>query len=386
LEHSCRIELSESALRHNLRFLRRHAGSRIRVVSVVKANAYGHGLATYVPLAERCGQRDFAVFNATEAAAVVAARAHPSTQVLVMGDIENQDLPWAIANGVAFYVFNLHRLDGAIRAARRLGKAARIHLELETGLHRTGLNGRSLKTALARILAAPDAIVVEGLCTHYAGAESIGNFFRIQRQIERFDQLTATVREAGVRYRVRHSACSAAALNYPETMMDMVRIGIAQYGYWPSQESRMEYLRRTGRRRPHSPLRRILSWKSRVMDLKSVAAGEFVGYGNSYQTTRRQRLAAVPVGYYHGFARSLSNLGHVLIRGRRCAAVGVVNMNMLMADVTDVPDVRLGDEVVLIGNQGDQEITVGAFGEMLQDLNYEVLVRLPAEIPRVVVP
>jgi alanine racemase len=121
------------------------------------------------------------------------------------------------------------------------------------------------------------------------------------------------------------------------------------------------------------------------MDLKFVGPGEFVGYGTHYQTTRRQRLAAVPVGYFHGFARNLSNLGHVLIGGRRCAAVGMVNMNMLMVDATDLPQVKLGDEVVLIGNQGDQEITVGTFGEMTRDLNYEVLVRLPAEIPRLVV-
>jgi alanine racemase len=286
---------------------------------------------------------------------------------------------------VAFFVFNLHRLDGAIRTARKVGRRAHIHLEVETGLHRTGLEGRALTTALARLAAASDAVAVDGLCTHFAGAESTGNYYRIQKQIDTFAALSARVAGAGIGTPSRHAACSAASLNYPETCYDLVRMGIVQYGYWPSQESRVEYLRRNGRRRLTSPLRRILSWKSRVMDVKTVKAGEFVGYGNQYLTSRRQKLAAVPVGYYHGFARNLSNLGHVLIGGQRCGAVGVVNMNMLMADVTDVPSVKIGDEVVLIGNQGQQEITVGAFGEMTQDLNYEVLVRLPAEIPRVVV-
>jgi len=385
MKHSCRLELSKSALQHNLRFLRREIGPAVTLVSVVKANAYGHGVETYVPLAEECGQREFAVFNATEAAEVLAARTREDTRVMVMGDLDNDDLAWAIERGVAFFVFNLHRLDGAIRTARKVGCRAHIHLEVETGLHRTGLEGRALTTALSRLAAAADAVAVDGLCTHFAGAESTGNYYRIQKQIDTFAALSARVAGAGIGTPSRHAACSAASLNYPETCYDLVRMGIVQYGYWPSQESRVEFLRRNGRRRPMSPLRRILSWKSRVMDVKTVKAGEFVGYGNQYLTSRRQKLAAVPVGYYHGFARNLSNLGHVLIGGQRCGAVGVVNMNMLMADVTDLPGVKIGDEVVLIGTQGAQEITVGAFGEMAQDLNYEVLVRLPAEIPRVVV-
>jgi alanine racemase len=133
-------------------------------------------------------------------------------------------------------------------------------------------------------------------------------------------------------------------------------------------------------------LRRVMKWYSRVMAIQHVAPGEFVGYGNAYLTTRCQRIASVPVGYAHGFSRSLSNLGHVLVHGRHAQVVGTVNMNMMLVDVTDMPDVRPGDEVVIIGRQGRLSISVGSFSDLTRNLNYEVLVRIPSEIPRVVVP
>lgn len=384
VRHASCIELSEAALCSNLRFLRKQLGSTVELMSVVKANAYGHGLQTYAPLAERCGVRHFGVFAATEAEVLLRCK-RPDTAVTILGAIDNDDLPWAVENGVAFYVFNRHRLAGAVRAARKVGRPARIHVELETGLNRTGFNARSLTALVSALQDGGPHLEVVGTCTHYAGAESVGNYYRIRQQIEVFHRMVARLQEHGVPVGKRHTACSAAALTYPETVLDMVRVGIAQYGYWPSRESRLFFLKQNARGRRTSPLRRVMKWRSSVMDVKSVPAGEFVGYGNHYQTTRRMRLASVPVGYYHGFARDLSNLGHVLIRGQRCPVVGVVNMNMLTVDITDNRLARIGDEVVLIGNQGDQEITVGAFGEMSQDLNYEVLVRLPAEIPRVVV-
>lgn len=140
-----------------------------------------------------------------------------------------------------------------------------------------------------------------------------------------------------------------------------------------------------GKPRFVDPLKRVISWKSRVMGVKAISPGEFIGYGTSYLTTRKQTVALVPVGYSHGFPRILSNLGHVLIHGRRALVVGMVNMNMMTVDVTDIPGVKRGDEVVLIGKQGKQQITVTGFSDLTRFLNYEVLVRLPQETPRAVV-
>jgi len=194
------------------------------------------------------------------------------------------------------------------------------------------------------------------------------------------------VRERGLAPRYRHTACSAATFSYPQTQMDLVRVGIAQYGYWPSQETRMRFLLRQQEKNGapvKDPLRRVMRWVTSVMSVKTVEAGEFVGYGRSHLTTRRQRIATIPVGYGQGFPRVLSNLGYVLVKGRRAPVVGVVNMNLTTVDVTEIPDVQAGDEVVLIGRQGREAISVGWFGDITRMLNYEVLVRIPRDVPRV---
>jgi alanine racemase len=170
--------------------------------------------------------------------------------------------------------------------------------------------------------------------------------------------------------------------------MDMVRIGIAQYGFWPSKEAEMDFCLRQqeqNRKKWVDPLRRVMRWKSWVMNVKEIPPGEFVGYGTSYLTTRRQKVASVPVGYFHGFHRSLSNRGYILVNGKRCQVVGLVNMNMMMVDVTDADGVKVGDEVVIIGSQKKRSIPVGSFSDMTRFLNYEILVQLPSEIPRIVV-
>lgn len=382
--HGSWIELSESALRSNLRFLRRLVGARTEIASVVKGNAYGHGIEAFVPLAERCGVRRFATFSASEALRVAACRRQGSG-IMIMGDLSDEAVPWAVEEGISFYIFDLPRLDRAVRAARRIGRPARVHLELETGLNRTGLAGRSLERVAERVLGAGDAVLVEGVCTHFAGAESIGNQVRIERQIADFKIKVEQLEASGIRPRTRHTACSAAALSYPETRLDLVRIGIAHYGFWPTAETRMRYLAEHRSRGRTDPLRRVMTWKSRVMSFKTVRPGEFAGYGISHQAIRREKLATVPVGYYHGFSRSLSNLGYVLVGGERAPVRGLVNMNMILVDVTDLGGVRRGSEVVIIGRQGNAEISIASFADMLNHLNYEVLVRLPNELPRVVV-
>lgn len=168
----------------------------------------------------------------------------------------------------------------------------------------------------------------------------------------------------------------------------MVRIGIAHYGFWPSQETKMQYILNGGTanaRREHDPLKRVMTWKSKVMNIKNIDQGEFVGYGTSYLTQQAQRIAAIPVGYHHGFARSLSNLGYVLIRGKRAPVVGMVNMHVILVDVTRIKDIQRGDEVVIIGKQKNSFITVGSFSDLSRFQNYEVLARLPFNIPRLIV-
>lgn len=422
--HTSRIEISPSAFRRNLRFIQDKVGRTTRISSVVKANAYGHSWEVFVPMAEEAGIRHFSVFSAQEAWQVKRHVRHDSG-IMIMGSIPDEALPWVIGEGIEFFVFEPERLKAALESARSLNKPARIHLEFETGMNRTGFDPVDLPEIRSMLDQYRDMWVLEGLCTHYAGAESSSNFLRVKRQIKKFRQIAREVRAAGLKPLRLHTACSAAALTYPETIMDMVRIGIALYGYWPTPETYMHHhltsanMRKSGgghnrsggREKPPSagtgpalpepdssaasetdsrgleddPLARVLSWKSHVMSVKEVPPGQFIGYGTSYLAGIPTRVAAVPVGYAYGFSRNLSNLGRVIVGGKRTSVIGVVNMNMMLVDVTETPEVKRGDEVVLIGRQGGQEITVASFSELTQRINYETLVRLPADIPRILV-
>ena len=382
MSHSSCIELSRSALARNIRYLRQQVGPTAAFVSVVKANAYGHGIEVFVPLAEDCGVTRFAVFSASEARAAAEVK-RPHTALMVIGFLDPTDMEWAVSKGVSFWVHSRTDVDNALRAATTVGKPAAIHLDVETGLHRTGLDAEQLPEIISTLRGHPEQLRPEGLCSHLAGAESSANHLRIQNQMALFHEISRDLLAQGVTFRYRHMACSAAAFVYPETRLDMVRFGIAQYGFWPSLETKIRCL--VELERPKDPLRRVLTWRSRLVEVKEVPVGRFVGYGNTYLTTRRTRLGVVPVGYSHGYSRNLSNYGHVLVRGRRAPVVGVVGMNMLTADITDTPDAAIGDEVVLIGKQGRQTITVASFAEMSQFLNYEMLARLSTTIPRVVV-
>ena len=381
------IELSKSAFHQNIRFLKDYIGRDVTFCSVIKGNAYGHGIEQFVPMAEECGISHFAVFSADEARLANKHKNSADSHVMIMGMIANEELKWAIEEDVSFYVFELDRLRAAIKQAKKVNKKARIHLHLETGMNRLGLDKSKLKEAVSIIKENSNFVSVDGICTHYAGAESVSNHVRVTDQIENFKEYCSYLEDQGIKEKHKHTACSAATLNYPQTIMDMVRIGIAQYGFWPNRETYMKFLKNhSDIDKVHKdPLQRVMSWKSRVMSVKNVDAGEFIGYGTTYQTSRAEQIASVPIGYAHGFKRKLTNVGIVLINGQRAPVAGLVNMNLITIDVTDITGVEKGDEVVIIGHQDEQEMTVSSFSEMTNYLNYEVLVQIPSRLPRRVI-
>jgi alanine racemase len=376
------IEINKAALKENIKFIKKIAGKTTSLSSVVKGNAYGHGFSPFVPLAVDCGVNHFSVFSADEAYQVKKVVNEEAT-VLIMGMMERSQVEWAVRNGVEFYVFDISRLKAAVSASIKTGKRAIVHIEVETGLNRTGFNFEELKTGVKLLKDHPENLEFKGLCTHFAGAECISNYFRIMSQLKVFRKMHKYLLENGLNPQVLHTACSAAAVRYPSTRMDMVRIGIMQYGFWPNTETYISYMAKKEKR--IDPLKRILSWKSRVMCVKEVKTGEFVGYGTSFLASKNMKIAMVPVGYSHGFSRSLSNHGRVLVRGERVSVIGTVTMNSFTIDVTDVDGISAGDEVVLIGDQGDLSISVSSFSEMSSQLNYELLTRLPENIRRIVI-
>lgn len=373
------IEIDEPALRHNIRLVRERIAPAT-LCMVVKANAYGHGFDPVVPVAQDEDVEHFAVFSCREAARFLRASTKPC-RLQVMGTTHPGNLEWLAAHGAAPWLHNrdqwaeiqkfvaddgLDRGGGVERGTGGEGLAAggaagavrmRVHLEVDTGMHRTGL-APDEAFEVAREAWRHDLVELEGVCTHLAGAESARNRDRVEAQKEVFSGFLQRLDEAGVRPPFRHLASSAAGLPEPESRLDMVRVGIPCYGMWPSPET----ARRTNEPAP-LPIRRVMRFKSRVMDVREVEAGRFVGYGRAFAAPGDLRVATIPVGYGDGLARELGNRGHVLLHGRRCTIVGVVNMNMIQVLVDHLDDVRRGDEVVLIGRQGDHEITVASFAE-----------------------
>ncbi|OFY49417.1 MAG: alanine racemase [Bacteroidetes bacterium GWF2_41_31] len=379
MNSSSEITLKENAIINNIRFLKKKLGPKVKISTVVKANAYGHGIEQIVPLFEKHGIDHFSVFDYGEAVRVYNSLVSPAS-IMIMGWICDDNMEETISKGLEFFVFNLDRLNVALKASKKLNIKAKIHLEAETGMNRSGLDVRELREAIALIVENEEFFEIAGFCTHLAGSESISNHSRIQKQLSKYQKMLAILTDNNIKPTYRHVANSAAAFTYPKSRMDLVRIGIMQYGFWSSAETFISYL--SNKRSKINPLQRILGWQSQIMAVKAVKVGEFVGYGNSYLAQTETLTALIPIGYSGGYSRSLSNKGRVLIGGMRCSVIGVVNMNMIMADVTNVPNVEVGDEVVIIGKQGDLEIKVSAFSDISDQLNYEVLAHLSERINR----
>lgn len=376
------IELSKTALKSNYNYIQKVIGKEVKLSSVVKGNAYGHGIEPFVKLSQVCGINHFSVYSADEALRVLTV-ANKNTNIMIMGWIDDDEIDWAIKKRIQFYVFDLERLRKTISISKRLKIPARIHIELETGMNRTGFSERRIGKLIELIKENKRNLIIEGICTHYAGAESISNYVRVHNQFEKFEKMYYDLTKKGIVPKYKHSASSAAAITYPNMRMDLVRIGILCYGFWPSPETFINHLTKK-QSFEKDPLKRVLKWTSIVMSTKTVKMGEFIGYGNHYLAEHKTRIAVIPIGYSHGFSRSLSNNGKVLIKGKFAPVVGIVNMNLIIVDITHLNGVRRGDQVVIIGRQGKNEISVASFMQMVNQLNYELLSRLPESIPRIV--
>ncbi|PHR43652.1 MAG: alanine racemase [Fluviicola sp.] len=375
------VELDKNAIANNVDFIRSQIGKGVKLSCVVKANAYGHSIEQMVPELENNGVRHFSVFSSFEAREVYQATRKKST-IMIMGDISNEDLPWVVEKQIECFVYNFHTLKKLVEEGIKQKIKVCIHVELETGMNRHGYSKTDWEELIDYLRKEKDNYILQGLCTHFAGAESSANYKRIQDQQEVFLNGLSVFRDNNLIPQNVHSSCSAAILAYPEFNHDLVRIGILTYGLWPSTEMELTY--KIKNKTQKSPLKRVLSWKSRITDISFVESGEFIGYGNSYLAETDMKIASVPVGYGYGFNRSLSNTGRVIVNGVRLSVVGIVNMNMFLIDASNV-DVSINDEVIIIGRHGDKSINVKHFGNLSDTLNYELLTRIDKAIPRVIV-
>lgn len=372
------VELSEKAYAHNLVFFKRKLKPQTELSVVIKANAYGHGMVEIARLAAAHGADSFCVHSLEEAQTL---RAEGFLQdVLIMGPVARPLLREVVAGDFRLVVYDRETTADLGRLAEELKKPVRVHLKLETGTHRQGVDARDLQGMLGQLKAAPD-LLLEAVYTHFANIEDTTDHGYAFAQLKRFGEGLDQIKKAGFPLAKKHAACSAAALLFPETHFDMVRLGISQYGLWPSRETFVSYKIKQAQN-DEDMLRPVLSWKVRVAQVKAVPANSFVGYGCTYQTTRDSRIAVLPVGYSDGYDRRLSNQGFVLLKNRRAPVRGRICMNFIMADVTDIPGVSVGDEAVLIGSQAKERVTADGLAQLMGTINYEVVTRISPHIPR----
>lgn len=372
------IELSRGALLHNLALFKSLVGGGTALLAVVKANAYGHGLEQVAPLCAEGGVAMLGVHSAQEIR--TARRAAPGTAVLAMGYLTPSEVQAEVGPDVHVLLSSPTVLEALAAHARRLGRPIPVHLKVDTGTHRQGVAPEEA-VPLARAIRRAGLDLV-GIASHFANIEDTTDHEYAFLQLKRFREAVAGVEAEVGRLRWIHAACSAAALLFREADFTMVRIGISLYGHWPSKETYLSWLLARGR--DGVRLQPVLSWRARVGQLKDVAAGEPIGYGLTYRTTRRSRIAVLPVGYHDGYPRGLSNRARVLLRGVRAPVVGRVCMDVVMADVTDVPGVKEGDVATLIGSDGTSAVSAEELAELTGTINYEILARLSPAIPRVV--
>lgn len=367
------LEISLSAVRHNAGVLRDLVGTR-GAAFVVKGNAYGHGLVPTARAAEPFAVR-LCVYTIEEALALRSGGV--SAPILVLGPVPPDAIEDALAANVELTLWNTKDFARRIcLAARKRQRTAAAHIKVNTDLNRLGVEPHELSDALEEFLRLRE-IEITGIFSHLASAEEIDSPYTMH-QLEAFERaLTQAMPlfEASTKP-IRHIAASAAAMLWPQTRLDMSRFGIALYGLMPSPQTR-EALR-------SSPieLQPALVYRSQIVVVRTVAAGASVGYGGSFHAPHDMRIGVVPAGYADGIPRALSNRGAFIVDGTLCPIVGRVAMNMTEIDLTRAAKARVGSNVILIGRDGDAVVSAEDWATWAETINYEIVTRLPAELPR----
>lgn len=350
------VQIDVKALRDNYTFLRKKSRAEL-FLAMVKANAYGHDMAVCAQILEQAGCDAFGVAELPEAIALREAGVRG--KILVMLGFAPQNVEEMVTYDITPLIYDSGCLEGLSREAVRQNKEVGIHLKVNTGMCRLGFELPQLQDVLSAIARLP-GLSVCGMATHFPEAD---------------DPLSSSTRECFARFNsfaaqlgdmphvIRHVANSGATLYFPETHRDMVRCGISLYGYYPEGRDTQN----------RNELQPVMSFSTRVLQVREVEAGVPVSYGGTYITSHRSRLAVLPVGYEDGYSRGLSGCGEVLIRGKRAPVRGRICMNLCMVDVTDIEGVQPYDEAVLLGSQGDDRIDADDLAEKLGTISYEIL-------------
>ncbi len=375
-ENLTRVEISKSAVAGNIENFRKVLNKKTLFSAIIKSNAYGHGLLEMAELSLSAGA-DLLGVNSLEEA-LILRKNYPSVRILIMGETPFKENRKKEISDTNFWIV-VSRLED-IQLLSNLHPRPQIHLKIDTGMSRLGFSGAILEELIFAI--SSQKLPLDGVLTHFASTEDFTEHSFSMQQLSEFNKALELLSSLGYNNLIRHTASSASTMLFEEARLDMVRVGISLYGLWPSMETRLS-LSFMGK---DFQLKPVLSWKTGIVHIQSVPAGRSVGYGSTYKTIYPTKIAVIPVGYFEGYDRRLSNQGYALIDGERAPILGRVCMNMTMLNVTHIPNAEVGGEVTLIGKSGKEEITADWMGNLTGTINYDVVTRIQKDIPRVIVP
>ena len=359
-----RVEIDAQALAGNVRLLKAHIGGQVALMAVVKANAYGHGAVAVSRTALANGADWLAVANMAEALELRAADI--TAPILILNGISAFAVEQAIQQDIRVSLFDLEQARQIQKAARH-GKL-KVHIKVDSGMGRLGaLAGDALD--LLRRLHSMDRLEIEGIYTHFARADE--DPAHTARQLTVFKAALTSMQANGFRFKCIHAANSAALIASPDSCFNLVRPGLLLYGLQPTGQMRL------------AGLRPVMSWKTTIAQVKTLPAGASVGYGGDYRTRRQETIAVLPVGYADGLRCSPQTWREVLIRGKRAPLIGRVSMEKTTINVSHIPNARAGDEVVLMGRQGDEEISADEIADWLDTVHYEIVTSIAPRAPRI---
>jgi alanine racemase len=363
------VEVNSSAIKHNLREFKKLAGPQVMLMPVIKANAYGHGFLIVAKICQQSAEVDrVCVVSMDEALELIKNKlAKKPIIILSFFDLDEKKLALAVKNNIIFPLYSLENAGLLNKIGERLNKKIKIHLKIDTGASRLGiLPAEAL--AFVNALKKYKQLDLEGIWSHFAYSED--DFAYTKNQHEIFKSVCENLTKHNIIISTRHIACSAAGIAYEFTHENALRLGLSLYGLYPTNN------------KTAVKLKPALSWHTTIIQVKTLPAGAKIGYGGTYTANRPIKIAVLPVGYWDGYDRRLSNRGYVLIKDERCPILGRVCMNICMVDVTDLT-VKAGDRAILIGKDKTKNISVDDLARWCGTINYEIVNRINPLLPRV---
>jgi alanine racemase len=372
------LEISKSALVNNLKQFRKIIGKKIKLMAVVKSNAYGHGMIECAKIFEKNGADYLGVANLNEAIELRKNGLKKPILILTYWNLYDSEAQIkAIIKNIEFVVYTYPQVKILSKISQKIGKWVNVHIKVDTGTSRIGVLPQDALNFALKCLKLPN-LKVRGIFTHFAKSEAKNQAFTHQ-QIEKLLKIKKSLTKIPhfPQDILFHAGCTASTINNKASFFDMVRIGIGLYGLWPSLATKNYGALKSIILKP------ALTWKTKIIQVKELPKGTPIGYDCTYRLKNRGKIAILPVGYWDGYDRKLSNCGEVLIRGKRAPVRGRICMNLMMVEVTKIPKVKVNDEVVLIGQQDKEKITAEEIALKIGTINYEVITRINPQIPRI---